>query len=82
MPEIFNIPKEKWEQAHAAEMAKFAKEPVTVELLGDGDLCIFASEIGCLRIAYKFRNDYNMRVLYSENLTSWTITLYKYHKTQ
>ena len=46
--------KEKLELAHAKEMSKIAKEPLTAQLFENGDLFLFGSELGVLRIAYKY----------------------------
>jgi len=50
-----------------ARYRSFAKEPVTVEIIGTV-LYVFGTELACLRI---FHEEKKGRVLYSENLKTW-----------
>jgi hypothetical protein len=69
----FPIPTIELELAHAKEMSKIAKEPVTAKLYENEDLILFGSEIACLRIAYKNKE----AILdYSPNLQTFYVAIY------
>ena len=63
------------ESAHASEMSKIAKEPVTATLYENEDLYLFGSELGCLRIAQANRKN-ETKVAYSENLKTFYVAIY------
>lgn len=60
----------------ARDWSEIANEDVDVEVIG-GCLYGFASELACLRLAYKYRNSKaeNYRVGMSENVSSWYFLL-------
>jgi hypothetical protein len=60
----------------AAHWTGIASEPVTVEVIG-GCLYGFASELACLRLAYKYRrvNAERYKAEYSVNRNSWFFRL-------
>lgn len=59
----------------AKDWTNYAGEPVKVEETG-GAIYGFCSELGALRIAYKYRNSGDKaKAAYSENLKTWFFRL-------
>jgi len=60
-------------------MGKIAKETLSAKLFNDGDLLLFGTELGCLRVAYKYKDYYKSNVEYSKERGSWCVILYGYN---
>jgi len=67
------------QQGFAFEMSLVAKQTVTAKLFENGDLCLFGTEIACLRIAYKYKN-IDSKTKYHKQLDTWIVVFFNFSK--